>query len=102
MELTLEADANNTPISNDAYSVKVYPNPFTNSVTLEVTSATKENAALAITSSVGAPIYNKRVALEVGINTITIDNTSAFPTGILSYTIQFGNRVLNGTINKSR
>ncbi len=102
MEMTLEADANNTPISDDAYSVKVYPNPFTNAVTLEVTSATKENAALAITSSVGAPVYSKRVALEVGVNTITIDNTASFPTGILSYTIQFGNRVLNGTINKSR
>jgi hypothetical protein len=102
MELTLEADGSNAPISNDSYSVKVYPNPFSNRVTIEVTSATKENAALTIVSAMGAPVYNKRVALEVGVNTIDIENTTSFPTGVLSYSIQFGNRTLNGTINKSR
>jgi Metallo-peptidase family M12 len=102
MPLTLEADGSNTPISNDSYSVKVYPNPFSNTVTLEVTSATKENATVAIASAMGAPLYNKKVALEVGVNTITIENTSTFPTGVLSYNIQFGSRTLNGTINKSR
>jgi hypothetical protein len=102
LPLTLEADVTNTPIANDAYSVKVYPNPFTNTVTLEVTSATKENANLTIVSAMGALLYNKKADLEVGVNTITIENTSTFPTGVLSYNLKFGNRTLNGTLNKAR
>jgi hypothetical protein len=102
LPLTLEADGTNAPIADDAYSVKVYPNPFTNTVTLEVTSATKENANLTIVSAMGALLYNKKADLEVGVNTITIENTSTFPTGVLSYNLKFGNRTLNGTLNKAR
>jgi hypothetical protein len=102
LPLTLEADITNAPIADDAYSVKVYPNPFTNTVTLEVTSATKENANLTIVSAMGALLYNKKADLEVGVNTIIIENTSTFPTGVLSYNLKFGNRTLNGTLNKAR
>jgi hypothetical protein len=102
LPLTLEADVTNTPIADDAYSVKLYPNQFTNTVTLEVTSATKENANLTIVSAMGALLYNKKAGLEVRVNTITIENTSTFPTGVLSYNLKFGNRTLNGTLNKAR
>ena len=100
--LTLEADGNST-ISPSQYTVKAYPNPFSTELTFEINAATKENnAILTVSNTLGLPIYTTKQNLEIGLNTIRINNTAGFPTGVLSYSIKLTNTVLTGTVNKSR
>ncbi len=97
------AEGNNDNNSNDNnLIVNTFPNPFNNELTFEINTQTSNMAIITISSIITRQNMVIQRLLVPGLNTIRIDNTSAFPTGMMTYTIRCGNQIVNGTITKSR
>jgi hypothetical protein len=75
-------EANKTQINS-----KLYPNPFSNSITIEL-RRNLENAELLVFDIVGKQILNARIT-----ETTSSLNTSALPKGVYLVKIVSGNRI---------
>jgi hypothetical protein len=65
---------------NTLSKMKLFPNPTSNSVTINVLSKVQGNAALTITNLMGQVVYNQTVSLEYGANQLMV-NCSDFTSG---------------------
>jgi hypothetical protein len=63
----------------DRESIRLYPNPATNQLTLTVVSATAEPASLFITNGLGQTLFSQPLTLRKGLNTISVPLGSLAP-----------------------
>jgi photosystem II stability/assembly factor-like uncharacterized protein len=74
----------------DGLRVKVIPNPFNDQVKLSIKSnqSTDEAVQVTISDIMGRTIYQTYTSLQKGYNEVIVENTSAWATGIYTYTIR--------------
>lgn len=65
---------------NTLSELKLYPNPASNNVTIQLMSKETSNATLKVTNIMGQVVYTENVSVETGNNQHTI-NVSSFGAG---------------------
>jgi hypothetical protein len=70
--------------------LSVFPNPFSDQVKLSIKSnqSTDEAVQVTISDIMGRTIYQTYTSLQKGYNEVIVGNTSAWATGIYTYTIR--------------
>ncbi len=76
------------------YSIKVYPNPATDQVTLNFSSDKSESATIQISDILGKNMYTKSISTTPGIYSKNID-VSNIPNGVYSITVSTNKNRLN-------
>jgi len=81
--------SNNSIISN---SLKLYPNPASNNLTVRFNSSNNQNVTLSITSILGTTVFTKNINAKIGENINNINlNKLNIPKGIYLVMISEGN-----------
>ena len=103
MDLEWDDDDNsNNSNGNNALSVNTFPNPFTNEFTFEINSPVAESATITISNLITRQNVVIQRPLLRGVNVVNVSNTTNLSAGMLTYSIVVGNRIVNGTITKTR
>ena len=95
-------DATNNSNGNNALSASTFPNPFTNEFTFEINSPVAESATITISNLITRQNVVIQRPLLRGVNVVNVSNTTNLSAGMLTYSIVVGNRIINGTITKTR
>ncbi len=102
VEMYWEVESNTSPsMTEKSLMVNAFPNPFDNQLSFDIHSPVSEKAKIRISSLITGQNIEIQRELTQGLNTITIDNVSSLPAGILTYTIRYAeNEVVTGRITK--
>jgi hypothetical protein len=95
-------DDDNSNGNNNALSASTFPNPFSNEFTFEINSPVAESATITISNLITRQNVVIQRPLLRGVNVVTVNNTANLSAGMLTYSIVVGNRIVNGTITKTR
>lgn len=71
--------------------ISAYPNPFTNSIVLQVPSYSEDVLQLNIQDMTGKSVLYKTFNMQEGINSISLSLEEGLPTGLYLITLRFGN-----------
>ncbi len=77
-------------IANNVNSVKAFPNPFADNLTINLNSASNTTVTYSITDMYGSVIAKEKVSVDKGENKITL-NTSNFVSGMYFVNVQDNN-----------
>ena len=95
-----EKDKNNS-LNKKSLEVNTYPNPFNDNLTFDIFSQVNDEATITISNLITGQKMEIKRAVTKGLNTITINNTSELPLGMLIYTVRCsGNQTVSGHIAK--
>ncbi len=78
----------------------VYPNPFIDKVNVGITSAAAEKASIKLFDNAGKLVYSNEIMMQVGINTISINNLSKLAAGSYMIQVSAGDAVLTKQLMK--
>ena len=79
---------------DDSFSIRTFPNPFTNSTTIKYTLDKPANVRINIYDNLGNRINNIEKYQEAGEHQ-AIFNAENYPSGMYYYTIQIGDQIYN-------
>jgi len=88
-------------LGNDTHLLSsIYPNPFTNEISIEIELNQPEEVSLQIVDALGVSI-GKLYALPKGKQTFQVSDVSQLANGVLHYRLELGDNVFTGTILKT-
>ena len=86
----------------DGSSIRLYPDPATNDLTLTVVSSTNENATLTICSALGQSLFTRQISLFRGPNTVNVPIGTLAPAAYFLVLRSAGNRVVKPFLKKNQ
>lgn len=78
----------------------VYPNPFIDKLNVGITSATAEKASIQLFDNAGKLVYSNETMMQVGVNTLTINNLNKLAAGSYMIRVSAGDAVLTKQLMK--
>ncbi len=86
-------------VAAEQFSIKAYPNPFSQETTLEFALAHEEQVSIIVHDMLGRKIYEHSGTFEQGINMHKISGNS-LPAGVLVYTLKTASQTVSGRLIK--
>ena len=84
----------------DGSSIRIYPDPATNYLTLTLLSSTNESATLSISSALGQSLFTQHISLFKGLNTVTVPIETLAPAAYFLVLQSAGNRLVRPFLKK--
>lgn len=86
----------------DRSTVRLYPDPATDHLTLTVVSAMGGSATVSIASSLGQTLFTKSISLFKGLNTVTVPTGNLAPAAYFLVLRSAGSRVVKPFLKKNQ
>ena len=86
----------------DGSTIRLYPDPATNYLTLTLISTANENATLSISNALGQTLLTQQVSLFKGLNTVTVPIGSLSPAAYFLVLRTGGSRLVKPFIKKNQ
>jgi len=80
--------------------IKIYPNPFTTSFTIEIASKLAEKAKVSVYGINGQLLIESAFDLNIGINTVELNQLSQLAVGTYVFAVESNNQVISKRIIK--